>query len=122
MPDKKPDTRAATGADKSDPASAMMATFVEFQKAGLGPLQWLGTAWLENMGDLGGELSQFMAERIREDVKTQHEILHCRDAAKLQEIQSRFIQKAIEQYTAETGKLVELSHTFMDRLSKGKAN
>ena len=42
-------------------------------------------------------------------MKTQHEILHCDDPTKLQHIQAEFVQKAIEQYTAETGKLVEMS-------------
>ena len=76
---------------------------------GFGNMAAFGTAWIEALGDMGGELVSFVAERIKEDIKTQHEILHCKDPGKLQEIQARFVQTAIDQYTAETGKLVEMS-------------
>lgn len=86
----------------------------EMQRAGLGSLNWMGLAWLEAMGDLGAEVASFIAERIREDAKTQHEILHCRDAAQLQHIQGKFVQTAIDQYTAETGRIVELEKGFWE--------
>ena len=57
-----------------------------------------------------------MAERIREDVKTQHEILHCKSPAELQAIQARFVARAVEQYSAETGKLVEMSQEMLGKL------
>lgn len=84
-------------------------TFAHFQEAGLGNLMGMGTAWVEAVSEMGAEVAGFVAERIKEDVKTQHEILHCKNVADLQHIQAQFMQKAMDQYHSETGKLVEMS-------------
>ena len=47
------------------------------------PFAWLSTAWIESLADLGSEVTSFVADRIREDVKTQHAILHCKSLAEL---------------------------------------
>ena len=98
---------------KQDPTSQSgnnpVNAFTQLQEAGLGNLMGLGTTWLEAISDLGAEVAGFIAERIKEDVKTQHEILHCKNVADLQDIQAQFIQRAMDQYHAETGKLVEMS-------------
>ncbi|MEL6887236.1 MAG: phasin family protein [Pseudomonadota bacterium] len=70
----------------------------------------MGLAWVEGMSDLGSEVLSFVADRIKQDVKTQHKMLHCKSVNELQHIQAEFIQTAIEDYTAETGKLVQMSH------------
>lgn len=92
----------ATGADNP------FAPLLELQKAGFGNMMGMNSAWLESLGEMGAEFMQFLAERVREDVKTQHQILHCKDVSEMQEIQARFVQKAIDQYQAETGKLVQM--------------
>lgn len=103
-----------------DPAASAMKAMTDLQKAGLGPLTWMGTAMLENMSALGSEVTQFVADRIKEDVKTQHQILHCKDSGELRKIQTEFVQNAVEQYTAETGKLVEMGNQFMSAALKGQ--
>ena len=101
-------------ADKSTregntPASeAPLSAITQLQEAGLGSMMGMGTAWIEAVSDMRAEVAHFVAERIKEDVKTQHEILHCKNVADLQQIQAQFIQKAMDQYQAETGKLVEM--------------
>ncbi|WP_227269496.1 phasin family protein [Roseobacter weihaiensis] len=80
----------------------------QLQEAGLGNFMGASTAWVEALSDMGAEMASFVAERIKEDVKTQHEILHCKNVADLQQIQAEFIRKALDQYQAETGKLVEM--------------
>lgn len=102
---------AAPGEHKRDFLDAM----AEMQRAGLGSLSWMGVAWIEAMGDLGAEVASFIAERIREDAKTQHEILHATNAEDLQRVQGEFLQRAIDQYTAETGRIVELETALWDR-------
>lgn len=89
-------------------AEGPLDAFTQLQEAGLGNMLGLGTAWMEAVSDMGAEVASFVAERIREDVKTQHKILHCKDVKELQHIQAEFIQKAMDQYQAETGKLVEM--------------
>ncbi len=80
----------------------------ELQDAGLGNMLGVGTVWIETLGSMGAEILTFMAERIREDVKTQQEIACCKTPDELQHIQVKFLQKAMDQYQAETGKLLEM--------------
>ncbi len=91
-----------------DPVALGQAFLQQFEDAGLGPMRWMGTSWLEAMADLNSEVVSFLADRIREDVKTQHELLHCKSAEELQKAQFAFLEKAHQQYTAETGKLVKM--------------
>jgi len=123
MADEKTTKRTSQKVTTPESGTAsFMAAGLEMQKWGLGPAQWLGTVWLESIGEFGSELTDFIAERIREDAKTQHEILNCRDPAILQDIQIRFIQRAIEQYTAETGRLVEMSQVLLGRMKAAQEN
>ena len=95
--------------EKTNPAEALPFDIAARMKGnGMGDLMGLGTAWMEAMSDMSAELMSFVAERIKEDVKTQHKMLHCKDVAQLQHIQAEFIQKAVDQYHEETGKLVEM--------------
>ena len=110
MPNK--DKSDVTGTDKPIPGLDLTSDLATLQSLGFNRMTQFGTAWVEALSDVGSELLSFVAARIKEDVKTQHEILHCDDMAELQEIQNRFVKNAIDQYTAETGKLVEMSHKF----------
>ena len=102
---------------------AIMGSMAELQKAGFGSMAIFGAAWVESLSDLGAEVLSFVAERVKEDVKVQHELLHCKDIAQMQHIQAQFIQKAMDQYQAETGKLVEMSNSALSAaLEKAKNN
>jgi len=103
-------------------ASSALNSMAELQKLGFGSLNWMGTAWLENMSDIGSELMSFLAERVKEDVKTQHAILHCNDATEMRKIQTEFMRKAVDQYTAETGKLVEMGNEFVSNAQSKTAS
>lgn len=99
-----------------DPMQSAAAAFAEWQKAGFGPMAWMGTDWMTGLGDISGEVMRFVADRIKEDVKTQHEILHAKDITQVQGIQTRFLRDAFDQYAAETGKLIEMGN---DLFAKG---
>ena len=90
----------------------------QIEEAGLGPLRWLGTTWFETIADLNSEVVSFIADRVKEDVKTQHRILHCKNAMEMREVQLDFLEKAYAQYIAETGKLINMS---MDMLPGAKS-
>lgn len=96
-----------------DPADEAVAALAALQAAGPGALGKVYVAMLEGAGDFSSEVIQFVAQRIAEDVKTQHEIMECTNPADLVQIQQRFLQKAFDQYTAETGKLVKLSSDLL---------
>ncbi len=84
------------------------APMARLQQAGFGGWIQLNAAWLEAMGEMGAELASFISDRVKEDVKTQHQLLHCKDMDEARRIQENFVQKAVDQYQAETGKLVEM--------------
>lgn len=98
---------------KSDPAAVIMSAMTDWPNAGLGPVNWMGTAWVEGMSKIGNEVTRFVSERIQEDLETQKKVLACRDPAELQSIQMAFLTKAFEQYSAETGKLAEMNREMM---------
>ena len=102
-----------------DPVAIGQAFLQQFEDAGLGPMRWMGTAWFEAMADMNSEVVNFVAERIKEDVKTQHELLHCKSAEELQQAQLTFLDKAYKQYTDETGKLVKMSLDMFPASAKG---
>ena len=90
-------------------ASKVASDMATLQDHGFKTMSSMGIAWVEALSDMGSEVMSFVADRIKEDVKTQHKMLHCKDLGELQHIQAQFIQTAIDQYTAETGKLVQMS-------------
>ena len=85
-----------------DPMQSAAAAFAEWQKAGFGPMAWMGTGWITGLGDMSGEVMRFVADRIKEDVKTQHEILHAKDITEVQGIQTRFLRDAFTELRATT--------------------
>lgn len=91
---------------KEAPTEAFFAQ--QLEEAGLGSLYWLGTTWAEAMADWNAEVVSFLSDRIKEDVKTQQALLHCKSPQDVQRVQLEFLEKAREQYTAETGKLLKI--------------
>lgn len=84
------------------------AAMRQLDEAGFGSLRWMGTTWFETMADMNSEVVTFLANRIKEDVKTQHKLLHCTSAEDLQAAQLAFLKKAYAQYADETGKLIKM--------------
>ncbi|MDW3223846.1 MAG: phasin family protein [Paracoccaceae bacterium] len=101
---KTPEKQGTNGPESRE----MLNTLTHLQEAGLGNMMNMSTVWLEAISDMGAEVAGFLAERIKEDVKTQHEILHCKNVGDMQSIQAAFIQKAMDQYQEETGKLLKI--------------
>lgn len=99
---------------KTGPDTAAEASLTALQREGLGQMAWMSAAMTETLAALGNEVIQFVSARIAEDFKTQHALLNCRDFAQAQQIQAEFLQKALEQYAAETGKLVQLGTGVMN--------
>lgn len=111
----KDDTRTdTTSADGSSDAITTL------RRAGVEDAMGFGTAWAAMVSDLSAEMLGFLSDRIREDLKTQHRLFHCRDAHELREIQAEFLQRAIDQYQAETGKLIEMSSNAFSAIAKDK--
>lgn len=95
-------------ADMAYPTGAFEAV-LKMQRAGFGSILGAQIAWLESLGDIGAEVAEFVTDRIKEDVKFQHKILECEDMDEARRLQSAFIQSAVNQYQAKTGKLTSMS-------------
>lgn len=91
-----------------DAAQAMQDAMAQMQKMSMGSMSWAGTDWMTRMNSLGSEVMQFMAERVQQDVDLQQRMLACKDVTELQKIQAEFLQTAINRYTEESGKLLEM--------------
>ncbi len=96
-------------ADAANPMASMLEAmqFAEFPK-----MPDLGASWLEHMADYGQEVMTFMAKRVAEDVQTQHSLLHAKGVAELQHIQAQFFQRAMDDYAAETARLMGLGKSM----------
>lgn len=105
----------ATAQTESAAATSLCAAMHAMQEAGLGPLGWLTPVWVEHTQEVGHDLADFVAARIREDVRTQQRILRCRTVDELREVQTKFISEAFEDYAAETGRRVTLNADTMAR-------
>jgi hypothetical protein len=88
----------------------------EIFAAAFGPWGQVGAAWAEAMSDLGAETMRFLAARVQEDVGFQQRILHASSLDELRHIQGAFVQKAIDQYVAETGRMVEMNEELAEKL------
>ena len=102
--------KSQTQSPKSATSTEPLGVLAQFQEAGFGKMMGMNAAWMEAFSDWSAEMVDFAAERIKADVKTQHDILQCKNAADLQHVQAQFMQRAMDQYHAETGKLVAMGN------------
>ena len=101
----------------SDAAQVMADLMTQYQKMGMNAAAFMGGDWMERMSDMGAEMLQFYTQRVQEDVELYHKLLHSKNMAEMQDAQAEFLQRAIDRYTEETGKIIELSKAA---LSGGK--
>lgn len=91
---------------------AVSDIMAQYQKMGLNALTLMGGDLMERLTDMGAEMLDFYTTRVKEDVELQHKLLHCRDLKEMQQVQGEFLQHAIDRYTEETGKLIEMGANF----------
>jgi len=64
---------------------------------------------LQAMDQVRSDLSDFVAERIRQDLDVQQAFLRCRSFGEVREVQYSFLRTALGQYGGEAQKLARLS-------------
>lgn len=104
-------SKGATGSAGPVPG---MEAITEWQQKGLDAMASFGTAWVEQMNEAGAEMLSFMADRVSQDIAFQQQVLQCKDPVALNKLQAEYIRTAMEQYRAETGKMVEISQSLID--------
>ncbi|PUB16197.1 phasin family protein [Yoonia sediminilitoris] len=96
-----------------DAISPVMDFMNTMQETGLKAMPGFEVAWLETMSNMGSEMLNFVAERVKSDVQTQHDLLHAKDISDIQHIQAQFMQRAMDDYAAEIAKMTELGKDMM---------
>ncbi len=107
---------------KSDDTTDPIATLQQAQADGMAVMTSLGAAMADNMRKFGTEMTAFVGERFKEDVKTQHALVTCRRLDDLAEIQADFMKTAFDQYSAEAGKMTELGADLFEKATKPLKN
>ena len=85
------------------------------QQDALQGMQTAGSAVFEGFAKVQKQIADFVAERIREDIETQAELLGCRTLDDVRKVQSRFFRRAMDQYAAEAGRLMQLGSDVVAR-------
>ncbi len=103
--------------DKPQDAAASVTNLMDaMQQAGFKSMPGFGTDLLETMADMGSEMLNFTAARVQRDVQTQHDLLQAKGLAEVQHIQAQFFQKAMDDYTAETAKLMDMQKALAPKM------
>ena len=74
-----------------------------------------GAAMLEGLKKAQTEISDFLTQRIRQDVETQAEMLRCRTLDDVRDLQTRFFKTALDQYAGEATRLMKIGTDMMER-------
>ena len=74
-----------------------------------------GAAMLEGLTKAQTEISDFITQRIRQDVETQGEMLRCRTLDDVRDLQTRFFKTALDQYAGEASRLMKIGTDMMER-------
>ncbi|WP_050525720.1 phasin family protein [Pseudorhodobacter aquimaris] len=98
--------------NNSDKTSTMVDLMKTMQEAGLKSMPFQGTDWLTTMADISSEVMNFTAARLKEDVKTQQALMQAKDLAAVQHIHAEFFQKAMDDYAAQTAKLMSMGRAL----------
>ncbi|QCO57775.1 hypothetical protein EOK75_19020 (plasmid) [Pseudorhodobacter turbinis] len=93
-------------------ASTMVDLIKTMQEAGLKSMPFQGTDWLTAMADISSEVMNFTAARLKEDVNTQQALMQAKGLVEIQHIHAEFFQKTMDDYAAETAKLMRMGQTL----------
>ncbi len=77
-------------------------------REGIGNMAEMNAAFIESFGDMSAQMAKFFAQRIEEDVKVQHELLHCKSIQEVQHIQMQFFENAFKQYQENSAKMMDI--------------
>jgi hypothetical protein len=109
------DSPEQTAESVESPQDAVIDNVTALQQEAVETVEHAGATLLEGVGRVQQEIAQFVSTRVREDLETQQQILRCRSLDDLREVQFRFVKTAMDQYSAETARLMKLGSEIMAR-------
>ena len=93
----------------------------DFQSASVNSLAAFNTTMAENMARLYREWTEFMSHRLREDMALRQRLLSCTSGEDMAAVQAAFFKDAMEEYAAESRKMLQMTQDMMqDALAKLK--
>jgi hypothetical protein len=99
----------------SSQADAAIDGITISQQQAMQTMEAAGQAMMEGVTRLQRELADFVSERIRHDVETQQALMRCRSFDDVRDVQTRFFQTAVDQYSAEANRLMKLGSEIVHR-------
>jgi hypothetical protein len=109
------DSPEQTAESVESPQDAVIDNVTALQQETVETVEHAGATLLEGVGRVQQEIAQFVSTRVREDLETQQQLLRCRSLDDLREVQFRFVKTAMDQYSAETARLMKLGSEIMAR-------
>ncbi len=63
---------------------------------------------IDSWQEIATEWGRFVTDRLQKDIETQRAMLDCRSPSELMKVQTEFYQTAIQQYSEETMRLMQM--------------
>jgi hypothetical protein len=112
---KKPGGGAgAEGAGTPDAMTEALSNLTRMQAAALGPLHWMGPAGMEAFTATVREMSEFVSRRMAKDLDTQRALLESKTLEEVQQVQTRALTEAFDDYRVESERLAEIARHFVE--------
>jgi hypothetical protein len=120
MPEKairsadKPEIEAAeaNAAGSAEPIESLQDRLIDTvtigQQDAIESIESAGHAMFEMITRAQAEITDFVAERIRQDLDAQQAFLRCRSLDEVRDVQVNFLRTALDQYGGEAAKLMRL--------------
>jgi hypothetical protein len=102
-------------AERADAAADAVDELARSQEEALHGVEVAGQTVVEGVTRFQREIIDFVSERIRQDMETQQAMLRCRTFDEVRDVQTRFFQTAMDQYSTETNRLMKLGTEMMQR-------
>ena len=111
-PIDEPEAKAADATADTDAIESLQDRLIDTvtvsQQEALETIESASSAVFEALSRAQAEISDFVAERIRQDPDTQQAFLRCRSLDEVRDVQFNFLRTALDQYGGEAAKLVRL--------------
>lgn len=81
---------------------------VNMQQEALETIESANVTMIDGLTRVQREIAGFVSERISHDLETQRKMMRCKTLAEVPGIQAQFFKTAMEQYAAETSRLLKI--------------
>jgi hypothetical protein len=96
-------------------SDAVIDTVVISQQQAMEQAEASSQVMVDGVTRMQREIVDFVSERLRHDMRIQQELLRCRSFDEVRSVQARFFQTAMDQYSAEATKLMQMGQDIFQR-------